>query len=437
MKKVKFLGIALVLLMVFAGCQLDTSNTKGAALDETPVLAPADSIQIIKTTNNVISELCGPDTQEDSKASVVTTFYDGDHLTHTSRTFYYSGAYRDLRDYTWDNGNSMDNDITSFKVPAGYEINACAGYNFRGTTKSFPANSPGTHYSMITNNFDNIISSVEIIQRKPYFQSYSYLSSFPSDRQNGWSNECQGVTNDGDYWYISTKWNIRKIHKSENLNSSHNDKKIINRPFSNSKNHIGDITYYDGCLYVPVEHCPGDEYKGDDRIYVYNSSGTFQRYGILTSQSHASWVAINPYDYHMLSSDFKTDRIYVYSPYFSSGSNITPLYYIQLDRTLSEIQGGVVGPNGYLYLSNSHSPGGVWVFRIRGGYATMVKYIEPKGYKPGGTYGEEVEGLTWWDLDSESGVNSNLKGGQLHWLLLDNDLTSDDDIYFKHVRITF
>src|SRR4030095_2699791 len=47
---------------------------------------------------------------------------------------------------------------------------------------------------------------------------------------------------------------------------------------------------------------------------------------------------------------------------------------------------------------------------------------------------EEPEGLTFWDLDAD-GRAPGLRG-QLHVVLLDNDITNDDDAYVKHYRLS-
>ena len=50
------------------------------------------------------------------------------------------------------------------------------------------------------------------------------------------------------------------------------------------------------------------------------------------------------------------------------------------------------------------------------------------------TYREEPEGLTFWDLDAD-GRAPGLRG-QLHAVLLDNDLLTADDVYVKHYRLS-
>jgi hypothetical protein len=50
------------------------------------------------------------------------------------------------------------------------------------------------------------------------------------------------------------------------------------------------------------------------------------------------------------------------------------------------------------------------------------------------TVREEPEGLTFWDLDAD-GRAPGLRG-QLHVVLLDNDLVTADDVYVKHYRLS-
>ena len=56
----------------------------------------------------------------------------------------------------------------------------------------------------------------------------------------------------------------------------------------------------------------------------------------------------------------------------------------------------------------------------------------PVRFSPGGLVHEEIEGLTLWDLDDGRAPHV---GGQLHLLLLDNDL-GPDELIFKHWRAT-
>jgi hypothetical protein len=46
---------------------------------------------------------------------------------------------------------------------------------------------------------------------------------------------------------------------------------------------------------------------------------------------------------------------------------------------------------------------------------------------------EELEGIDLWDLDGGQvpGID-----GQLHPQMIDHDLWSDDDFFFKHYRVT-
>lgn len=56
----------------------------------------------------------------------------------------------------------------------------------------------------------------------------------------------------------------------------------------------------------------------------------------------------------------------------------------------------------------------------------------PFQFNPAAVVAQEPEGLDWWDL--EDGAAPGIRG-QLHVLLLDNDLIDADGVFFKHYRV--
>lgn len=330
----------------------------------------------------------------------------------------------DLSNNNWSDGSRMNDSITSVHVYTGHEITLCRSSRYRGTCKHLRQSTPGYYWNMVSLGFNDMISSLEIRPNTPIWSNASYRSNYPHDRQNGWSNEAQGVTHDANNWYISNKWHIQKYPVGTSV-SSNSWTRRNNRP--GGCNHFGDLSFYGGDIFAPLEGCP----NGEERIYVYDTNLSVRRYGRLAAQTHASWVGINPVNGLMYSSDFRTNTLEVYSQHFSNGSWLHPLYSVTLDRSLNGIQGGVFSDNGYLYLTTSGGQAGVHVFDVRGASATRVRFIGPNGYKPGFPNYEEVEGITLWNLDNGRAPGIS---GQIHWLLLDND-SNDDDIYFKHIRV--
>ena len=330
----------------------------------------------------------------------------------------------DLANDRWSDGSRMNDSITSIRVYSGYEITVCRHRKLGGTCKHLGQNTTGYYWNMARLGIDNVVSSIEVRSNNPIWRTSNYRRNYPHDRQNTWSNEAQGVTHDANNWYISNKWHIHKYPVGRSV-SSNNYSRRSNLP--SGCNHVGDLDYYGGNIYAPLEGCRNYE----DRIYVYDTNLNKVRHGFLVDQNSASWVAVNPVGGHMYTSDFNTRYIHVYDRNFGNRTLIRKLYSIRLDRNLKGIQGGVFSDNGYLYLTTHKGQAGIHVFKIRGRNATRVKFIGPNGYKPGFPNYEEIEGITLWNLDNGRAPGIS---GQIHWILLDND-SNDDDIYFKHIRV--
>ena len=339
-------------------------------------------------------------------------------------SYFFTGDI-DLSNNRWPDGSRMNDSISSVLVYSGQEITLCPHSRYRGTCRHLRQNTPGYYWNMASLGINDTTSSLELRPNTPVWSSARYRSNYPHDRENTWSNEAQGVTHDANNWYITNKWHIHKYPVGRSV-SSNSYSRRNNLP--HGCKHFGDPTFYGGDMCAPLEGGPNP----DDRIYVYDTNLNIRRFGRLNHQSHAPWVAINPVNGLMYSSDFRTNTLRVYNRNFANGSWLTPKYSITLDRHLNGIQGGVFSQNGYLYLTTSGGQAGIHVFDIRGSRARRVRFIGPNGYKPGFPNYEEVEGITLWDLDNGRAPGIS---GQIHWILLDND-SGQDDIYFKHIRVS-
>lgn len=276
---------------------------------------------------------------------------------------------------------------------------------------------------------------------------FKHLSDYPSDRQTGWSEELQGVTHDEDNWFITQKNRIWKIPVGGDLNDrideADPDRGIITAPipFALAKNydHLGDPDYYAGYLFVPVEKMDSNRTA---RIACFDAESLdYLDSALLPDQKDkAPWCAINPADGLLYSSrDDDVTKLCAYQ--FSVESNrlrLTLDHQVSLknDRggkfKISSVQGGVFtnidGENHFYLASNADGNRGVHVFRWPQGKRVQKISISDDW----GTIGEELEGLTYWDLDS--GRAPGIRG-QVHVLELDNDANTDDVKCFKHYRV--
>ena len=274
---------------------------------------------------------------------------------------------------------------------------------------------------------------------------FKHLSDYPSDRETGWSEELQGLTHDDNNWFITQRDRLWKISVDVDLNSSIDgpdpDRGIFNVPIPpalKNYNHMGDPDHFDGHLFVPVEKSDSTKTA---RIACFDADLNFIDSALLPDQgNHASWCAVNPADGFLYSSTFDdVSALNAYQFFIEAGR-----FRVQLHHTanlneraramsLSGIQGGVFSfedEENYLYLSsNDDDSRGVHIFRWPEGRRIQTISIPTEIL----AFGEEMEGITYWDLDD--GQAPGIRG-QVHVLELDNDAFESDDVKgFKHYRI--
>jgi hypothetical protein len=266
----------------------------------------------------------------------------------------------------------------------------------------------------------------------------TFLGNYPNELNSNWSDETQGVTHDTTHWYISQKPRIWKVPVSRDLNQSFNGLLSAEIPQvlkNQSANHFGDLDYFQGELFVPLEGMT------IPHVVVFDANTLLAKgWGPLSHQgtNNASWCAVNPVDGLLFSS--KSDKVKHLLRYqivrnatqiqFNFSSTLTLLNEDGQPLQLDGVQGGAFSEKTkLLYISNHKGDArGLNIFDVTSG--RRVAHIEVL-YRPGFPSEEEIEGITIWDLDA--GAAPNIRG-QLHLLVLDNDLLSDD-IYMKHYHL--
>ncbi|HRI20838.1 MAG TPA: hypothetical protein PLA68_07780 [Panacibacter sp.] len=276
---------------------------------------------------------------------------------------------------------------------------------------------------------------------------FKHLNDYPSDRETGWSEELQGVSHNDDHWFITQKNRLWKIPVSVDLNSDMDGddpaRGIFTAPIppvlANDYNHLGDLDYNNGYLFIGLENT-NEEYTS--RILCLDAN-TLEFIGsaLLNEQgTHASWCAVNPADGFLYSSwSDNATALFVYT--FSVLNNNFTLLFDHMvplinddgePYQLSGIQGGVfsVADNiNTLYISsNAGDTRGVQIFDWPDAKRIQEIFIDFDFF----TIGEEIEGITYWDLPGNTAPRIK---GQLHVLELDNDIDSDDIKCFKHYSI--
>jgi len=297
----------------------------------------------------------------------------------------------------------------------------------------------------------------------PTYESYlDYLGNYPEARETDWSDQAQGITNDGSHWYITQKTKLIRAPETADLNQDLYDygyTRIEEWPALSGYDHFGDISFYDpdpndsiaGYILVPVDSGPEDAllalFKADESLSFVDAD-FFKDQG-----TNAGWVAVGQ-DGTVYSSENSTTEIRKYSVNWEQVKNNGLLEVTfekkipLLDRdgittcTLTRMQGGVVTPSGsMLFLSNGFWTGeegddswGLHAFLLNSNTCIRIARsckedcLFTYRFLPGGLNSEEPEGLTIWDQDF--GKTPNLDG-QLHVFMLDTK-GDTNDIYLKH-----
>ena len=298
---------------------------------------------------------------------------------------------------------------------------------------------------------------------------YEYLGNYPKDRENGWSEELNGVCHDKDNWFFTQNGNIWKFPITHDLNNSckeENRSKAIYK--YHYGHHLGDIDCYKNYLFVPVDK------DGLPNIAVFRTHDIYNRVARQTIAKKdgtvfgsIGWLAINPLSGLLFTSDgaiTPSNPIQIYkidmdailngsSPFLEHYGTMNLLTEDGRPLTRGCMQGGCFDNENHLYLTNGYwtlkgsdhdysvnDKGGITVFEvpeIAKGDSIVRKCLTHSNQDNGFRFqfngtGDEPEGITYWNLDADKRAPGIT--GQLHAIMLNNTGTGDDDFYFKHYR---
>jgi len=268
-------------------------------------------------------------------------------------------------------------------------------------------------------------------------------ADFPSDRSFSWSDEVQGITHDEQNWFISQINGLWRIPADLNLNTSFSGREKslgvarVEIPAdlrAQGYYHMGDIDYYQGHIYVPVEgrHRPFKLLKIDAATMELKGVANFWQ-----QQKHAPYVAINPTTGILYTSEFTPNKkvgLYGYKMIDDEkGFRLEHAPRLVLknakgDRPVKvhRIQGGEFDlETRTLFLVSDRVDGGILAFDMDTGNFKYAHYVD---YRPGFPNYEELEGITIWRKAEHKTAGVE---GAIHVLMLDNDLNGDD-VYLKH-----
>ena len=328
--------------------------------------------------------------------------------------------------------------------------------NFRGRQAHYEG---GFYYELGTENDKS--SSIGIFPMQGGPAAAWYLGNYPSNRESFWSNDSQGLANDGANWFVvkgykASNTRIFKVPLSYDLASSSSAGLLqtgIPPELKNiGYNHFGDPdvdkTY--GFVFVPVE-APSSGSK--PRIAVFSPVdlrflSSFELWD--NPDRGASWLAIRPGERTLWVStsnlsegnqireyDIDWDRLGVHGQLILTfRRQVTLRDRDGVTLPLQSMQGGVFDPDGKLYISTGYDSNYyVRVFAIEDATNTAILQARSEnGYGPFNFeahfreecyytpvysrcfhLGDETEGLDWLDV---RGLNiPGIPDGQLHLVI--------------------
>jgi hypothetical protein len=234
---------------------------------------------------------------------------------------------------------------------------------------------------------------------------------------------------------------------------------IIGNPWKNQFDHIGALTYANGHLFVPLENnynptIPGLNERGGVGVIRLTGTapGTWTTtvglapypvvpkngdplYDACDQGGTSAWIAYDKsrdlfYSSKSAGSGPGLTCINRYKITYAAGVEIKHVDSFLLRDWNSmqpisfheSITGAEFSPSGLLYLALDAT--GIATLDVSSGAVT--------GFTPFDSNGYEYEGLTVWDLDDGSAPDVR---GQVHLIVLQNELLSNDDFTLKHFRV--
>ena len=260
------------------------------------------------------------------------------------------------------------------------------------------------------------------------FPDFVKSSEYPFKSSPGYTNKLQGVAHDSSHWYMTNKVKLRKIPVRCDLGDPAACSASVGIPWQlRAYNHLGDLDYYDGRLYVPLE-------GSAPAIGVFDADLKYISHALLPSATDAPWCAINPVNGHLYTSSFLASVVREHRMTWS-GNNLTLTYVASIalrdnagkPLSLDRVQGGAFSARGHLYLVSDVAGHGIKGFDLETGRQQVSIPVQFNGHH------EELEGIDIWDLDGGQAPGIN---GQIHLQVIDHHWLSDDDFCFEHYQVT-
>ncbi|OYT61185.1 MAG: hypothetical protein B6U69_04090 [Thermofilum sp. ex4484_15] len=166
--------------------------------------------------------------------------------------------------------------------------------------------------------------------------------------------------------------------------------------------HLGDLDYYNGSLYIPVER---EGYERPAVIAIYDTDELKMVSYFYTPQDHMPWLAVDGEGLIYTSEYSPVSEILVYNVRnLKAGSYIKPVKSIKLNRTLGGVQGGAFY-RGRLYLSVMDG----WIYEVDLSTGTVRRLFKlPDFYEMEGMDVYELADGTLYHVLINTNLNRNL-----------------------------
>lgn len=285
------------------------------------------------------------------------------------------------------------------------------------TGQSVPAWPGGFHCSPRT------LKRALLAMRVPRVNEWTVFAVANKFENFKWTEECNGVTSDGHFWYFaSSNADGPGIYKFTL------DFNYVAKAGLPKGTHIGDIDFFGGRIFAPLEPAP-------KRIAVLDTSLALLSVVELQSTGDGgaphtsnSWCALNPLNGLLYGSNFDAvDRVYCYDP--DTQPEFAYRGALKLHGPpVGGVQGGAFTENGHLYLASDTYAGKSATKDIRAYSSLNGEFLGSKQvpYDTNWKQAEEMEGFAILDA---GGL------GQIHIVILDNDWPSSDDVFLKHLIV--
>jgi len=308
----------------------------------------------------------------------------------------------------------------------------------------------------------------------PAYESYfNYIETMPIDAETSYSHEAQGIAHDSGNWFISQNvenvlvsspklWKIPKdLNLADTFDCGQFGVQCVNvRGIGglSQYDHVGDIHHYQynqstGFLLLPLERKAKDvppaiaAFNPINLQYIAHAE--LHAPQELPQPRNAPWVTVGPDSLLYMTHDDAQGSVWKYQLDWEKldRDGVMLVQYVDKLQLFDKFgnplavggQGAVFSTSGRLFYatsgSNSYDPerDGIHVFdmdtmqRIA---RSTVTSSQPFWYPT--NWGEcEPEGLTIWDLDEDE---ESSHSGQLHVLLLNNDLLKDNVYVFHYTN---